>query len=154
MSPFAKYTGECKHSNSKYNYKFFKMTKIIRYNFDNNLKFNEHMEKICQKANRKLNALARVTNYRKLSKRRIIMNAFFKAQVNYCPVVWMFNSSSVNNKVIRLHECCLRIICNDKRSSFDELLAKDNSVSVHHNSVHTLATEVYKVLIVMSPVIK
>ena len=87
MSPFAKYTGECKHSNSKYNYKFFKMTKIIRYNFDNNLKFNEHMEKICQKANRKLNALARVTNYIELPKRRILMNAFFKAQLNYCPVI-------------------------------------------------------------------
>ena len=34
---------------------------------------------------------------------------------------------------------------NDKRSSFDELLVKDNSVSVHHNNIHTLVIEMYTV---------
>ena len=28
------------------------------------------------------------------------MNAFFKAQFNYCPVIWMFHSRSLNNKKI------------------------------------------------------
>ena len=73
------------------------------------------------------------------------MNAFFKAQFNYCPVVWMFHSRSLNNKINRLHERCLRIIYNDKHSNFEELLVKDNSVSIHHNYIHTLAIEIYKV---------
>ena len=113
---------------------------------DNKLEFDKHIENICQKANRKLNALARVTNYMELPKRRILMNAFFKAQFNYCPIVWMFHSRSLNNKINRLHERCLRIIYNDKRSSFEELLVKDNSFSVHHNNIHTLAIEMYKVV--------
>ena len=74
-----------------------------------------------------------------LLKRHILINAFFKAQFNDCPVIWMFRSCSLNNKVNRLHERCLRIIYNDKRSNFEELLAKDNSVSVHHNNIHALA---------------
>ena len=47
--------------------------------FDNKLKFDKHIENICQKANRKLNALARVTNYMELTKKRTLMNAVFKA---------------------------------------------------------------------------
>ena len=57
----------------------------------------------------------------------------------------MFHSHSLNNKINRLHERCLRIIYNDKHSNFEELLVKDNSVSIHHNYIHTLAIEIYKV---------
>ena len=33
---------------------------------------------------------------------------------------------------------CLRLIYNDKHSSFEELLVKDNSVSVHHKNLQAL----------------
>ena len=99
---------------------------------------------------KKLNALARVTKYMELPKRRILMNAFFKARFNYCPAVWMFHNRWLNNKINRLHERCLRIIYNDKHSNFEELLIKDNSVSIHHNNIHTLAIEMYKVVNGMS----
>ena len=113
---------------------------------DNKLKFDKHVEIICQKASRKLNALARVTYYMELPKRRILMNAFFlKLSFTFCPAVWMFHSRSLNNKINRLHERCLRIIYNDKHSNFEELLVKDNSVSIHHNYIHRLAIEIYKV---------
>ena len=69
--------------------------KLLDIVYDNKLKFDKHIENICQKANRKLNTLARVTNYMKLPKRRI-MNKFFKAQFSYCPVVWMFHSRLLN----------------------------------------------------------
>ena len=55
----------------------------------------------------------------------------------------MFHSCSL--KINRLHERCLRIIYNDKHSNFDVLLEKDNSVSIHHNNIHSLAIEMYKV---------
>ena len=119
--------------------------------FDNKLKFDKHIKNIYQKANRKLNALARVTNYMELPKRRILMNAFFKAQFNYCPAIWMFHSRSSNNQINRLSERCLRIIYTDKRSTFEELLPKDNSVSVHHNNIHAIAIEMYEVVTGISP---
>ena len=87
----------------------------------------------------------------KLPKRRILLNMFFKAQFNYCPVIWMFHSRSLNNKINRLHERCLRIIYNYKRSTFEEVLAKGNSVSVHHNNIHAIAIEMYKVVSGISP---
>ena len=100
--------------------------KLLGVVLDNKLKFDIHVGNICQKANRKLNALARLTNYMELPKRRLLLNAFFKVQFNYCPVVWMFHSCSLSNKINRLHERCLRIIYNDKHSNFDVLLEKEN----------------------------
>ena len=80
--------------------------KLLGIVLDNNLKFDKYVESICQKAREKLNELARVTNYMELPKRRILMNAFFKAQFNYCSAVWMFHKRLLNNKINRLHERC------------------------------------------------
>ena len=118
---------------------------------DNELKFDKQTENICKKASRKLNVLAKLTNYMKLLKRHILMNAFFKAQFNYCPVVWMFHTRSLNYKINLFYERCLRTIYNDKHSNFGELLVNDNSVSMHHNNIHTLVNEMYKAANGMSP---
>ena len=42
---------------------------------------------------------------------------------------------------VDLHERCLRTIYNDKQSSFNELLEKDGSTSIHE----VLVTEIYKI---------
>ena len=86
-----------------------------------------------------------------LPKRRIFMNALFIVQFNYCPTVWMFHNRSLNNKINRLHELYLRIIYNNKHSNFEELLVKDDFVSIHHNNIPTLAIEMYNVANGMSP---
>ena len=39
-------------------------------------------------------------------------------------------AQSLNHKINRLHERCLRVIYNDSHSSYDELLNLDNSVSI------------------------
>ena len=40
----------------------------------------------------------------------------------------------------------LRIIYNDKQSSFEQLLRRDNSVSIHHTNIQALAIEIYKIV--------
>ena len=50
------------------------------------------------------------------------MNAFFKSQFNYCPLIWMCHNCNNNNKINRRHEKCLKTICNDKQSSFKDAL--------------------------------
>ena len=46
---------------------------------------------------------------------------------------------------------CLRLPYNDKTSSFEELLEKYSSVSIHIRNVQILATEMFKVYRNMSP---
>ena len=49
------------------------------------------------------------------------------------------------------HERCLRIIHNDKQSSFKELLINDSSVSIPERNVEILSTEMYNVSNNFSP---
>ena len=46
----------------------------------------------------------------------------------------MFLNGSLNHKINRLHERCIRVIYSDSRWSYDELLNLDNSVSIHHRN--------------------
>ena len=76
----------------------------------------------------------------------MIMKAFIESQFGYCPLVWMFHSRSLNNKINRIHKRLLRITYNDKSSSFQNLLEKDSSVTIHDKNIKILATETYKFL--------
>ena len=96
--------------------------KLLGIKVDSILNFNEHLDGIIKKASRKINALSRITPFINISKRRILMNSFFNSQFNYCPLVWMFHSRSINNKINRLHERVLSIVYNDFKSSFENLL--------------------------------
>ena len=44
-----------------------------------------------------------------------------------------------------MHERCLRIIYNNKTSSFVNLLAKDGSDTIHTRNLQVLATEIFKI---------
>ena len=57
----------------------------------------------------------------------------------------MFCSRTINNRIVRLHERALRIAYNDYISTFDELLAKNDSVNTHQQTLKALANEIYKV---------
>ena len=125
--------------------------KLLGVTIDNSLKFDIHVTNLCKKASQKLNALSRISSYMGISKRKNLMKAFITSQFGYCPLVWMFHSRSLNNKINHIHERALRVVYNDKQSSFNELLQKDNSVSIHHRNLQVLATEVYKVIHGLSP---
>ena len=81
-----------------------------------------------------------------LLKERILMNGLFDSQFNYCPLIWMCHSRKLYHKINPSHEKCLRIIYNDKISSFEELLFKDGSVSMHHRNLQKRVIEIYKVI--------
>lgn len=52
----------------------------------------------------------------------------------------------LNHKTSRLHERCLQIFYSNKKYSFDELLDRDESVSIHHQYIQKLGVKIFKVL--------
>ena len=125
--------------------------KLLGVTIDTKLSFKTHIQQICGKATAKLKALARIALFMNLEKKKILVNAFFNAQFNYCPLTWMFHSKKLNDKINRMHEKCLRIVYNDNILLFEELLEIDNSVSVHQRNIQILATELYKIVNGLSP---
>ena len=72
---------------SEYHIKNSECEKLLGVKFDNKPTFEKRVTDICRKASRKIYALARIAPYMDLSKRRMVMNAFFNSQFNYCPLI-------------------------------------------------------------------
>ena len=125
--------------------------KLLGITIDNKLDFNQHISKICTKASQKLHALARIAPYQTKNKMVILKKAFIESQFNYCPLVWMFHSRTMNNRINRIHERALRIAYKNNEASFEQLLLIDNSFSIHERNIQKLATEIYKVKNNLSP---
>ena len=118
--------------------------KLLGIHIENNLSFNYHITEICNKAGRKVSALARMSHYLSSYRRRLIAKTFIESQFSYCPLVWMFHDRAINRKINKLHERTLRIVYSDYTSTFEELLEKDNSFTIHQRNIQSLAIEMYK----------
>ena len=79
--------------------------------------------------------------YITLEKRRMLFKVFIEFQFNYYPLIWMLHSRTMNNKINRLHERSLRIAYFDQSSTFEELLERDKTFSIHHNIFQSLDNE-------------
>ena len=127
------------------------METLLGVSIDSELNFENHILNICSKVSKKLNALDRIAGYITLEKRRMLFKAFIESQINYCSLIWMLHSRTMNNKINRLHERSLRILHSDQSSTFEELLERDKTFSIHHKNVQSLAIEIYKFVNDLSP---
>ena len=80
-----------------------------------------------------------------LNQRRILMKTFIESQLGYCPLIWMFHGTIVNKKLTTCTKGPLRIVYKDYNSSFEDLLKRDKSVTIHHRNIQSLAIELFKV---------
>ena len=104
---------------------------LLGVRIDSDLTFKENVMSILSKANQKLHALIRVSKHMSLEKFCILMKFFITSQINYCPIVSMCHSRSLNNKVNHIHERALCIAYQDFQSCFSVLLVKNNLFTIH-----------------------
>ena len=108
--------------------------KLLGITIYSDLAFEEHINKLCQKASQKPHALSRISKYLSQHKR-----------FNYRPLVWMCHGRCLNNKISNIHKRALRIMYQDKKSNLQDLLKKDKSASIHMKTLQYLAIEIYEV---------
>ena len=82
-----------------------------------------------------------------LNKCRTLIKSFIISQFNYCPLIWIIHNRGLNNKINHMQQRALHIVYNDCRSSFEGLLNKDKSVTIHQRNLQQLAIENFKVKI-------
>ena len=116
--------------------------KLFVVKFDSNLSFESHVTSLFKKASQKLHALARISHYIDLNKRRSLTKAFIASQSSYFPLIWMFHSRNLNNKINGIHERALRLVYQNNLS-FSELPDLDNFATVHQKDLQVFVTEIY-----------
>ena len=95
---------------------------VLGVKIDSKFKFNQNVSKICQKANTKISAFSRVSNYLDEKQSLILYKSFIASQFNYCSLIWIFRGKVANKDLNRADKRALRILHNDYSSSFEELL--------------------------------
>ena len=63
---------------------------------------------------------------------------------SYRPLIWIFCSKTANRVINRTNERALRVLYEDYDSSFEQLLEKDRSITVHQKNLQNPLTEIYK----------
>ena len=86
-----------------------------------------------------------------LAKRKSLMKAFITSQFNYCPLIWMFHSRQLNNRINKIQERALKLVYKENKLTFDDLLKLDNSVTIYQRNLQILATEIFKVKSSLAP---
>ena len=118
MSSVYEYTHTNFHEDKNYIIKNSDIENLLGVTVDGNINFNCHLENILKKDSKKFHMFARITPYMSIPKRKLLINSFFTSQFNYLPLAWMCHSGTMNNKINRLQERCLRVVHSDQTSSF------------------------------------
>ena len=121
--------------------------KLLGITIDEHLSFNEHLTNVCKGASRKLNKLPRVSSPFSYQQKTIVSSAFICIQFNCYPlIIWMFSSIRSYKKINKQHERSLCLCHNDYTSSYDELLSKQDLVSIHIRNIQQLMIKILKCL--------
>ena len=119
--------------------------KILDVYIDYELKFDTHIETLCEKVGKNLLALSGFIKFMSTNQAQLLMRSFTMSQLSCCRLTWMCHSRNINNQINKLHECALRPVYNDKSSSFRELFKRDKSVTIHERIIQALLTVIFKV---------
>ena len=76
---------------------------------------------------------------------KLFTKTFIESHFNYCPLLWMFHSRKLNNRINSLHERALRVVYKDDNLTFEQLLERDKSFTIHERNLQKLAILMYKV---------
>ena len=82
---------------------------------------------------------------------KLLANSFVNAQFGYTPLIWMFTSKNSMLKVNKTHRRTLGVVYDDYNSTYEELFASHNNISIHQKHLKYLAIEVYKFLTNLNP---
>lgn len=120
--------------------------KLLGVYFDDDLSFSTHVNELCKKVGKQINALRRVSKLLGTDTKMQIYNSFICSHFNYCPVVYNECSINLSRKLEKLQERALRFVYNDYYSSYQSLLKKANKPSLYLSRQRSVVIQVFKVL--------
>ena len=125
--------------------------KLLGVFSDYELTFSEHVNYICKRTSRQLNAIRRISKYLKRDCLMKLFHAFVSSNFNYWPTTWHFTSKSRTMKIEKVHKAALCVVYNDYTTSYSGLLDMSNRTPLFLARLKGLLVEVFKCIRGLNP---
>ena len=125
--------------------------KLLGIHIDRKLKFDIHINNICNQATKKLRCLQRIRKFVTDQQAIRLCNAFVLSNFKYCPLIWMYCSKTCNNKINRVHKRTLRTVTGNYECSLNDVLLSTSGVTIHTTNLHIMLSEIFKSLFGSNP---
>ena len=125
--------------------------KLLGITFDEKLNFDMHVDTICKKAAKQLNALKRLSKHLSVKSKLTIYNSYIFSNLNYCPIVYSSCSMTSFKRIEKIQERALRFVYNDYISPYKHILEIASKPSVALLHIMSTLEQVYKVTHNLAP---
>ena len=109
---------------------------------------SKNIENLVRKDECKLHALQRIRKFFTVEKAKMLVNTFIDSHFNYAPLIWMFCRKTLHPKIEKIHHRTLKV-CID--NSYNNILLRSNSVSIHQRHLRFFVTEIFKSISQINP---
>ena len=126
--------------------------KLLGVTFDSKLTFTKHINNLCIKAGRHINALSRLSNVLSKDSKQQLFQTFILSNFNFCPVVWHFCGMAELKQIEKVQKRALKIIYNDFNNSYVNLRENANRPLMYVDRLRYIVIEIFKIYHGMSPI--
>ena len=123
---------------------------LQRITIDRKLTFKHNVKTFFQKARYKLHVLRPIRTFLTMEKVEILGNVFMDSQCNCALLLWMLCRKTLYSKIEKIHHKTLNVIY-ELNDTYDNLLLKNNTVSVPQVHLRFLMTEICKSISQLNP---
>ena len=124
---------------------------LLGIEIDNKLTFEKHTQDLIRNAGGQLNFMISKKRFLNQEAKRVLIESYFIANFNYCPLVWIFCNKKLTNKQELIQKRALRFLYDDYESDYEYLLKLANKPTIGVRKLRTLAIEIFKTLNDLNP---
>ena len=124
---------------------------VLGVEIDSKLSFEGHINGICSKASKQINALKRNKHLFNKECKSLVYNSYIASNFNYCPAVWTFTGRTIINKLEQVNKRAVRFTVNDTHTSYDELCKNHGLLTINLQCIKGVAIQMYKVKNYLAP---
>ena len=92
-----------------------------------------------------------IGQYLNVECRKAIYHAFIMSIFNFCPLIWHFCSKANTEKLEKINYRALKFVFQDLNSSYEELINKAGTGTLHISRIRSIAIETFKIAYGQSP---
>ena len=59
----------------------------------------------------------------------------------YCPLMWVFSGKIESKSINKIDKCTVQLIYDTKDATFEDLLERDKSLTIHEDNLHKLLVD-------------